>query len=224
MTHQCPQGHPSTTPDFCSVCGAEVGQKVTAPPAADRAACPDCDTPREGPAQVFCEVCGFNFRTAVSGEGQGVVKVRPRQTPPAPPPTGAVTTPVPGDTPAGAPWVRWEVIIRVDANLYGTPNPDAPTEHPSQTFTLFEEENLIGRKDSRIRTQVPILNDPGVSRRQALLLHQPDGGLVLRDLNSSNGTQLNGKELVPGADALLKDGDTIAVGAWTCLAVRAVIL
>jgi pSer/pThr/pTyr-binding forkhead associated (FHA) protein len=46
---------------------------------------------------------------------------------------------------------------------------------------------------------------------------------VLRDLNSANGTQLNGADVLPGADVPLHDGDSIAVGAWTRIAVRAVI-
>jgi hypothetical protein len=221
MTHQCPDGHPSTTPDFCSVCGTEIGQAAPAPAPAAGAACPNCDTPREGPTQVFCEVCGYDFRTGAAGEGRGVVSVRPRQLAPA---TMPVPVAPPSEAPADPPRVRWDVVVRVDANLYGTPNADAPTDQPSQTFTLFEEENLIGRGGTGIRAQVPIVNDPGVSRRQALLLRQPDGSLVLRDLNSSNGTQLNGKELLTGADAPVRDGDTIAVGAWTRIAVRAVIL
>ena len=125
--------------------------------------------------------------------------------------------------PAAAANVRWDVVVRVDANLYGKPNPDAPRDQPPQTFTLFETENLIGRDGSGLRLQVPIRSDPGVSRRQVLLLRQPDGGLVLRDLNSANGSQVNGTEVVPGADVTLRDGDTIAIGAWTRIAVRAVI-
>jgi hypothetical protein len=215
MTHRCPQGHPSATPDFCSVCGTEIGQAVAAPapPPAPAGACPHCDTPRAGPTQLFCEGCGYNFRSGAPGEGHGV------SSPPAP-----ATLAAPAETPAGAPRVRWDVLVRVDANLYGTPNPDAPADQPSQTFTLFEEENLIGRGGGGIRAHVPIRNDPGVSRRQALLLRQPDGTLLLRDLNSANGTQLNGQELLPGADAPVKDGDTVAIGAWTRLAVRAVLL
>src|SRR5262249_41660145 len=111
-----------------------------------------------------------------------------------------------------------------DANLYGHgPNPDAPRDQPPQTFTLFETESMIGRDGTGLRLQVPIRSDPGVSRRQALLIRQPDGGLILRDLNSANGTQANGADGRPGADVPRRDGDTIAVGAWTRIAVRAVV-
>jgi hypothetical protein len=88
------------------------------------------------------------------------------------------------------------------------------------TFTLFDRESLSGREGMGLRLQVPIRNDPGVSRRQALLVKLPDGGLILRDLGSANGTQVNGVETVPGADVPLHDGDRIAIGAWTCIAIR----
>jgi pSer/pThr/pTyr-binding forkhead associated (FHA) protein len=118
--------------------------------------------------------------------------------------------------------VRWDVIVRVDAALYGKPNADAPVNQPAQTFTLFEAENMVGREGTGLRLQVPIRNDPGVSRRQALLIRLPGGGLAVRDLGSANGTQLNGTELVPGVDTPLSDGDSLAVGAWTRIAIRAV--
>jgi hypothetical protein len=199
MTHPCPNRHDSETADFCSVCGAEILPDAHAPsPTGDP--CPNCGEPRASARQTFCEACGHDLR--------GGARAAP---PPAPP-----ALPAP-------PRVRWDVVVRVDANLYGKPNPDAPLGQPTQTFTLFELENLVGREGTGVRAQVPIRNDPGVSRRHALLIRQPDGSLILRDLNSANGTQLNGSEAVPGADLPMRDGDTIAVGAWTRLAVRAVL-
>jgi hypothetical protein len=212
--YQCPDHHSSETPDFCSVCGVEIAKNQPAPASASSSEnCPQCGAPRESGRQVFCEGCGFNYHSRV--------------------PTPATSAPVTNEPerevataqlPAAAQvatTVRWDVIAKVDANLYGKPNPDAPVKQPAQTFTLFDTENMIGRADSGVRVQVPI-KDAGVSRRQALLIRQPDGGLILRDLGSANGTQLNGVEVTPGVDNPLKDGDTIAIGAWTRLAVRAV--
>ncbi len=199
MSHTCPNQHASDTADFCSVCGAEIG--VAAPAATAGQPCPACGTPRERATQAFCEACGHDLRQAA------VPDIDLDLVAPARP----------------AVQVRWDVVVRVDANLYGKPNPDAPRDQPAQTFTLFDAESMIGRAGTEVRVQVPIRNDPGVSRRQALLLRQPDGGLMLRDLNSANGTQVNGAEVVPGADVPLRDGDDIAVGAWTRIAVRAVI-
>jgi pSer/pThr/pTyr-binding forkhead associated (FHA) protein len=73
-----------------------------------------------------------------------------------------------------------------------------------------------------VRVQIPIRGDAGVSRRHALLLRRPDGGVLVRDLGSANGTLLNGKEVPPGVDTPWNEGDTLAVGAWTRLALRAV--
>lgn len=175
--------------------------------------CPDCGTPRAAPGAAFCEVCGYNFRTGASG----VPPLAPETAAPAPPPM-----PAPDTAPANpASAVRWDALVTVDATLYGKPNPAAPVDQPSQTFTLFETESLIGRGGKDIRVHVPILNDVGVSRRQAMLSRRPDGTLVLRDLGSANGTQLNGVELVPGVDTPVKDGDVIAVGAWTKITLRA---
>jgi hypothetical protein len=204
----CPENHCSETPDFCSVCGAEMAARpaASAPDGPDGAEkCPTCDAPRVG-TQVFCEACGYNFRTGAPGAAA-----------PARAPSRRAA-------PRGRPRdVRWDVVVRVDARLYGKANPDAPVAQPTQTFTLFETENLIGRQDEGIRAQVPIRNDPSVSRRQALLIRTPEGGLLVRDLGSANGTQLNGEELVPGVDRPVRDGDAIAVGAWTHIAVRAVL-
>jgi hypothetical protein len=201
---RCPDNHESETPDFCSVCGVEI---VPAAPGFVPAAGvgPTCGTIRESLGQAFCEGCGHNFRTATATANPVPVAVAPPLAAPA------------------APRLRWDVVVRVDPMLYGKPNDDAPVDQPVQTFTLFEVENLIGRAGTDVHVHVPIRSDPGVSRRQALLLRLPDGGLVLRDLNSANGTQVNGAEVVAGADVPLRDGDSIAIGAWTRLAVRALV-
>jgi pSer/pThr/pTyr-binding forkhead associated (FHA) protein len=113
--------------------------------------------------------------------------------------------------------VRWDVHITVDAA-----NPEAPAGLPPQIFTLFDRENLVGRAGTEVRVQVPIRGDAGISRRHVLLLRQPDGGVQVRDLGSANGTLLNGQEVPPGVDTPLKEGDTLALGAWTRLTLRAV--
>jgi pSer/pThr/pTyr-binding forkhead associated (FHA) protein len=51
-----------------------------------------------------------------------------------------------------------------------------------------------------------VLNDPSMSRQHALI-ENTSSGLFLRDLESANGTYLNG---VPVRDAVLKSGDQIA--------------
>jgi hypothetical protein len=194
----CPHHHDSADADFCSVCGAELAGPAAVAPAA--AACPVCTAPLDGPRPDVCPVCGHDYRAAPA----------PAPLPPALP--VAVT----------APPARWDVVLQVDPALYGKPNPKAPAGRPEQTFTLFDSEVMIGRANSGVRVQVPVAHDPSVSRRHALLVRRADGGLAVRDLGSSNGTQVNGVALTAGVDAPLRDGDTIAVGGWTRITVRAV--
>ncbi len=221
---KCPQGHQSESPDFCSVCGVEITGAAAVEPAsspalaANSSVCPECGTPCERPGQVFCEVCGYNFRTRASG-------IPPLAGPGAPVPepvaTAAADPPVPTSG-QGLSIARWDVVVEVDDCLYGNANPDAPRDRPIQTFTLFTNESLIGRAGTEVRVQVPVADDHGVSRRHALLVRQPDGGLILRDLGSTNGTQLNGIDVLPGADVPVKDGDRIGIGGWTRITLRAV--
>jgi pSer/pThr/pTyr-binding forkhead associated (FHA) protein len=64
--------------------------------------------------------------------------------------------------------------------------------------------------------------DPGASHQHALLQEQPDGGWVVIDQDSTNGTTLNGAPdpLDAHQPIQLKDGDRIHIGAWTTVTVH----
>lgn len=62
--------------------------------------------------------------------------------------------------------------------------------------------------------------DPGISHLHAVLIAQQDGTWSVFDTGSANGTQVNGRELASGEPALLRDGDSICLGAWTRLTIR----
>jgi pSer/pThr/pTyr-binding forkhead associated (FHA) protein len=85
-----------------------------------------------------------------------------------------------------------------------------------------DDEMLVGRRDDRqqIRPAVPV-HDPGASRRHAKILRNPDGSLSLHDLGSTNGTQLNGQDVVSGALRPLSEGDQITLGRWTRIRIEA---
>ncbi|MCU0495721.1 MAG: FHA domain-containing protein [Anaerolineae bacterium] len=51
----------------------------------------------------------------------------------------------------------------------------------------------------------------GVSRRHALI-RRHSGALYLEDLNSTNGTRINGAQVTPGREYRLRDGDEIEFG------------
>lgn len=52
----------------------------------------------------------------------------------------------------------------------------------------------------------------GISRAHAAIERQPSGELHLIDLNSRNGTQVNGDALTPQQPHVLQDGDKIDLG------------
>ena len=74
------------------------------------------------------------------------------------------------------------------------------------THVLSAEETLIGRNST---TQIP-LSDESISREHAFISYdETDGSWVLEDLQSTNGTKLNGKRI---RSASLTDGDLVEVG------------
>lgn len=78
--------------------------------------------------------------------------------------------------------------------------------HTQQIFKLEGQSWFVGRD-----TSCPVFIDhPKMSRRQFEIRFQ-DGGYMVRDLASSNGTMLNGKDLLAQQWASLKSGDAISV-------------
>ena len=205
--------------------------------------CPDCGTPRNNNAR-FCEVCRFNFDTGTSGVAPPVVVAmppapepipapalvaEPMPAPPAPvapPPPVALNAPIPPAPAVAADGslIHWEVSAVVDSSLYAEPDPNIPLPvgEPERVFPLDFAEMLIGRRSDRkdIHPEIP-LADPGISHRHAKLQRQPDGGFLLLDVGSTNGTQLNGVDVQPGVRTPLSDGDEITLGCWTRLTVHA---
>lgn len=84
-------------------------------------------------------------------------------------------------------------------------------------FVQIRSEVILGRitDQSEATTYLNLTpygaDDRGVSRRHARLLR--DGQAVyLMDLNSTNGTQLNGEALPASVERRLRDGDEISLG------------
>jgi len=73
------------------------------------------------------------------------------------------------------------------------------------------DHSTLGRLSrNRIR-----INDPLVSKEHCIIVVDPKGKYVIRDLGSRNGTFVNGR-LIKG-DAILKNGDSITLGATSCV-------
>ncbi len=74
------------------------------------------------------------------------------------------------------------------------------------TYDLTAEEIVIGRNPT---TDITLL-DEGISREHAVIHYDADApGYVIEDLQSTNGTKLNGKRI---RSAPLNEGDEIQIG------------
>lgn len=221
----CPDGHESSTTDYCDECGAPMaGAPAGDDPAATAALgavapaekrCPVCGEPLAG---RFCESCGHDAEEPV----------------PAPEPTGVVppTPPTPPSTPTTP---AWTAVVRADRAWHdqvrarGGADADAlefPRYCPERRFTLSGPQLAIGRR-SRSRGVAPEIDlsgpplDPGVSALHALLVARPEGGWELVDLGSTNGTVIGEATdpIAPNQPVPLEPGDVIKLGAWTTITV-----
>ena len=90
-------------------------------------------------------------------------------------------------------------------------------ENRTSVGLQVQEQMLVGRADAEGK-MVPELDlgpydglRNGVSRQHAEITYE-DGALYLRDLNSTNGTRINGFELAPERAYRLRDGDELEFG------------
>ena len=74
-----------------------------------------------------------------------------------------------------------------------------------RVFPLNRDVTTIGRSDTDV-----VLNDPDISRRHAAVDVQGEGKYVLRDLQSTNGTLLNGLKV--GTEPIMAN-DKIRLGS-----------
>ncbi|MET7299480.1 FHA domain-containing protein [Embleya sp. NPDC005575] len=230
----CPVGHPSTAADYCDECGR------TMPVAGDSPYDPEGPPPGEAPPNLgvltcrfcateytpedqFCEGCGHENPQGQSGE----TEEPPVELPPVKPPP----TEEPGTSSVGTVWTA-RVVSDHDyfLRVLEWDGPDAhsmrfPHEQEPWTLQLTGESMRIGRRNpspSSAPPEIP-LDDPGVSRRHAMLLRCGDGTWEVMDLGSANGTTINaGYDRVRRDPVHLKDGDRVHVGAWTTLEIRRV--
>jgi FHA domain len=202
----CPEGHASTSSDYCDVCGSPVRtaavQPIT-PVSASTKACPACATPISG---RFCEVCGHD---------------------------SALPEPVPPQQPADAATsVAWTAVVTADREFYdrvlargGPDTVEFPEFFPERRIALRGNNALIGRRNVRqgVEPEIDLAIHPvdrGVSTQHAVIrIHGLD--LTITDLGSTNGTSLNASDdlLGNGEETPLAEGDRIHVGAWTTITV-----
>lgn len=120
------------------------------------------------------------------GSGAIPITVGPAPTPVQPVPSAPAAQPMPSPAPAAL-----KLVIET--------GPAAGRVYPIDRALEMGRESAIA------------IPDPQASRRHASVAPVP-GGLTLNDLNSTNGTFVNGSKV---STAILKPGDTITVGSTT---------
>jgi len=225
----CPDGHASSTDDYCDVCGSPMATVARGPAATPDASAPDSspDSSASAPAAVPSEVCA-HCGAARDGRfceqcGHDSALPTPQAARPATP-----AAPPPGDT--GPARTGWSAVVRADRDWFEEvrrrEGPDVaelafPPFCPERRFALAGERLTIGRR-SRSRGIEPDIDlsgpplDPGVSALHAMLLAQPDGGWQIVDLDSTNGTTVGGGVLTPNTPAPV-GVELIKLGAWTTI-------
>ena len=128
--------------------------------------------------------------------------VPPAPVPPAPgPPAPVPSAPVP---PAPVPPAPTPVL---PATVF-PPRPAAPFDGSGLERCAAPGGFVLGRDSALVDAT---LDHRSVSRRHARLTRR-DGRLRVEDLNSTNGTRVNGRRLEPFAPRVLAPGDAVALG------------
>lgn len=202
----CPEGHASTSDDYCDVCGSPVRtaavQPITPDPRPTKS-CPACAAPISG---RFCEACGHDSAL--------------------PDPASAVQ---PANAAAS---VSWTAVVTADREFYdrvvargGPDTVEFPEFFPERRIALRGSSAVIGRRNpgQGVEPEIDLGIHPvdrGVSTQHAVLRIRASG-LTVTDLGSTNGTSINASDnlLGNGEETPLADGDRIHVGAWTTITV-----
>jgi hypothetical protein len=239
MTATCPAGHPSSTEDYCDVCGAAIAaapaavtepEPAAAPTAAAAAnACANCGAARDA-GDAFCEVCGLDFATGeLPQPPPPPEELEPgEEAAPAPytPPAGEEAAPdsVPAAAPVDDPDGEWVAVVEADRDFFNHNEAEGssgavafPEDMDRQEVVLVQDRMEIGRLSETSETAPDVaLEDPGVSRRHARLERQTDRTWAVIDEGSTNGTRVRGSDPIePEKPATLNDGDHIHIGAYT---------
>ena len=233
MTATCPNGHVSTTDDYCDQCGvpispapapatsemsvAPAGEGGAAPageggaaPAGEGGAAPSSEAPAAPPGEP-CPQCG----AARHGDDRYCEACGHDYE--SPPPGTAL----------------WEAVASADRALFdrlASAGVSFPDSYVERRFPLTADYVRIGRNHGQTPGDAVEVNlagapeDPAISHEHAVLERQSDGSYTVRDLGSMNGTTVNDDPTPVSGDAStavrLADGDRIHIGAWTTITLR----
>ena len=150
----------------------------------------------------------------------------------APPVPAAPAAP---PAPAAPAKVTWTAVVTADREYFDAviadghvdvASIDFPGDYPERRFVLTGTEMRIGRRSvsRKLEPEIDLAGppiDPGVSHLHAVLMADEDGTWSVQDRGSSNGTQVNGREIAAGEQVPLRDGDRVCLGVWTALTIHA---
>ncbi len=218
---------------FCDQCGTPLGQSQ--PAVANDAAAPAVAAPapaaapmaQSGPGGgLICPVCGAaNIPGEVFCENCGASLVGTAPTPVS----AGVATPLPVASAAPAPIMQAAPPpVVVTPAPVSTPQPVPMTMPPHARLIVVEggaeiplpprDVIYIGREDA-VSNSFPDIDttpfggmDKGVSRRHAAIHHEANGGYILEDLGSVNGSYINRDRLNANEKRNLLPGDTVNLG------------
>lgn len=243
MSRVCPQGHTSSTDDFCDVCGTPISHEPpptmpTPPPGPGPAStpkaapapqpaaggepkvCPNCQAENSADA-LFCEDCGYDFTTGQLPPPSPVVDPASGQARAA---TGSAAV-APSLT--GVDWVA-EVWVDPDWFTHQRAEGRCPTSGLPTVVPLKGTVALVGRRSRsrNINPEIDCPDDSAISHRHAELRRMGERWSV-KDLGSTNGTYVGR----PGAGypdnglpehepRELDSDERVYLGAWTRIVVR----
>lgn len=217
---------------FCFNCGYDLRNEPANRPAGQAVAQPIAQpqatavaaTPAVAPAQVTAvapavtppaapDVSEDDWDKAFEG-GDPIVVAQPpvAPTPTVTPPVAPVVSP-PTPDPA-APTIVGSVPTSLKLNVLGP--------YGTEIVEWKGMELLLGRQDAKTRVFPHVNLDDGAASRRHLSLwkDETDGYFYAQDLESSNGSILNSKDMAPGEPLQLKDSDIIKIGTRYTIEVK----
>ena len=118
---------------------------------------------------------------------------------------------------------QWAVEVSVDASIREAGSPEPPAGFVAFSRDLKPGSSLVGRRSTAraIDPEIDLSHDTAVSHRHALIEVNAAGAAFLRDIGAANGTKLNGREIEALKDHPLAAGDSITLGHWSRLVLKA---
>jgi hypothetical protein len=240
VSFTCPQGHQSTTSDFCDVCGEPITSSGAAPAAEPPVAVPAEGTPA-GSAPGESTPAGAAPPSSLTLPAPGAAPTQECPNCGAENPADALfceacgydftTGQLPSTTPPMAdPGADWVAEVWIDPDWFASQ--DSPggcaTSGPPTIVPIRGTSALVGRpsRSRGITPEIDCASDGAVSHRHAQLTLDHERWSV-EDLGSTNGTfvgspgePLPKTPLEPQQRHELADDERVYVGAWTRIVVR----